>query len=291
MDNRRAIDTLGAAALTGFALLLAFNQVVIKVTSGGFAPVFQAGARSVLAALVVLIWIRARGIPLRMSRGALFWGVVTGVIFAVEFMALFVALDSTTVSRASVIFYSMPVWLGLAAHLWLPGEQLTRLRGIGMALAMAGVALEMMDRSNGEASLMGDALALFATLGWAAIAMLIRVTPLSVSPPAVQLLLQVAVSAPILLICAPFFGDLTRDPGAIHVAGLLFQSICVVGLGFLLWFQLMRIYPASSVASFSFLSPVFAVGLGWLLLGEHIGPAIWGALVLVAVGLVLINRR
>jgi drug/metabolite transporter (DMT)-like permease len=44
------------------------------------------------------------------------------------------------------------------------------------------------------------------------------------------------------------------------------------------------------VASFSFLSPVFAVILGWLLLGEKVGPQVWAALVLVAAGITLINR-
>jgi len=53
----------------------------------------------------------------------------------------------------------------------------------------------------------------------------------------------------------------------------------------------MKIYPASSVASFSFLSPVFAVILGWLILDEKIDAQIWLALALVASGIFLINRR
>jgi drug/metabolite transporter (DMT)-like permease len=53
----------------------------------------------------------------------------------------------------------------------------------------------------------------------------------------------------------------------------------------------MKIYPASSVASFSFLSPVFSVILGWLLLSEEVALSVWIALVLVAGGIWLINRR
>ena len=67
--------------------------------------------------------------------------------------------------------------------------------------------------------------------------------------------------------------------------------VFIASFGCLFWFWLMKIYPASGVASFSFLSPVFAVVLGWALLGEAIGLRIWLALGLVAVGLVLINRR
>ncbi|GAA6202204.1 DMT family transporter [Aquicoccus sp. SU-CL01552] len=291
MEEKRAIDPAGAAALTGFALLLAFNQVVIKLTGDGFAPVFQAGLRSVGAALVVLLWMRLRGLPVTAPRAAILWGVLSGLVFAFEFTCLYIALDLTTVARASIIFYSMPVWLGLAAHLWLPGERITGPGALGMALAMGGVALALADRSNGQASLIGDLLALIAAFGWAGIILLLRMTPLSQMAPVMQLLVQVVVSAPVLLAVAPLFGPLTRDPGALHVAGLAFQAICVVGLGYIVWFHLMSVFRASGVASFSFLSPVFAVVFGWAILGEHIGPPVWIALVLVALGLVLINRK
>ena len=71
---------------------------------------------------------------------------------------------------------------------------------------------------------------------------------------------------------------------------LAFQIVVVVSAGFIFWLWLLSIYPASGVASFSFLSPVFPVLLGWLILGEEIGPVIVVALVLVAAGIVMINR-
>ena len=72
---------------------------------------------------------------------------------------------------------------------------------------------------------------------------------------------------------------------------MLFQIFAVASFGFLIWFALIKIYPTSSVASFSFLSPVFAVILGGLILDEKIGAQIWLALGLVASGIFLINRR
>ena len=90
---------------------------------------------------------------------------------------------------------------------------------------------------------------------------------------------------------APLFGPLLRDPGLLHSVGLGFQASAVASLGFLFWLGLIAVYPASDVAAFSFLSPVLAVGMGWLLLGEPVGPTFAGALVLVAVGIVLINMR
>ncbi|MFK7744152.1 MAG: DMT family transporter [Roseobacter sp.] len=291
MEPKSHMDAFGAAALIAFALHLAFNQVVIKVSNDGFGPIFAAGVRSAGAVVVLFIWMKLRGIPLTVPKAALPAGILAGILFALEFMVLFSALDFTTVSRASVIFYSMPVWLAIASHFLLPGDAMTKLKAIGLLMAMSGVALALLDRSDATASLIGDIMALTSAMCWAAIALCVKATPLKTVPPAQQLMFQVLVSAPIILLVAFIGGDLLRDPQPIHYAAMLFQIVAVASLGFLVWFWLMSIYPASSVASFSFLSPVFAVILGWLLLGEQVGPRVWGALVLVSAGIYLINHR
>ncbi|MEM9969206.1 MAG: DMT family transporter, partial [Pseudomonadota bacterium] len=231
-----------------------------------------------------------RGIPFHLPRAAWPAGFLSGLLFAFEFMCLFTALDLTTVSRTSIIFYSMPVWLALFAHVLIPGEQLTRARVVGLILAMCGVAIALADRSSGAASWAGDLMALASAFCWAAIALCVRVTPLSQVPPAPQLLCQVTVSAPLLIGVSVFFGPLIRDLQPVHLAGMAFQIVAVASLGFMFWFWLMKLYPASGVASFSFLSPVFAVLLGWLLLQEQVGLSIWIALAMVAAGIYLINR-
>lgn len=290
MERKTQIDTFGAVALTAFALHLSFNQVVIKVTGDGLSPVFAAGVRSAGAVVVLLAWMYLRGVSLRIPARARKWAVLSGVLFAFEFLCLYNALDLTTVSRSSVIFYSMPLWLALASIVLLPDERLTRRKALGLALAFSGVVVALTDRNSGEASLAGDLLALCSALSWAGIALLVRVTPLADVPPEQQLVSQVAVSAPILLLLSPLFGPFIRELEPIHIWGMAFQIIAVGSFGFLAWFWLMKRYPANGVASFSFISPVASVLMGWFLLGERIAPSIWLALVLVAVGITLINR-
>lgn len=292
MERKDGIDGFGASALIGFALLFALNQVSIKVTNGGFQPVFVCALRSAIAIPCILVWMRLRGYSARPAPGTWGAGLLIGCVFTAEFVFLYLALDRTTVARSSVLFYSMPVWLALAAHLLLPSERLTPSKALGLALAFAGVAWAILDRrtASGEASLAGDLFALGAALGWAGIALCARLTAMARVRPEMQLLWQVAVSLPVLTLAAPLFGPLLRDPGALHVAGLMFQAVVVVTFGFIGWLALLQRYPASSVASFSFLTPVVGVALGWALLGEEVSAAILGALALVAVGLLLINR-
>jgi drug/metabolite transporter (DMT)-like permease len=291
MDRRDRIDAIGAVALVGFAAAMAFNQVVIKLGNGGFQPVFMAALRSFGALLVLLVWMRLRGVRLDLSRDTIWPGLALGALFAAEFLCLFWALDHTTVARASILLYSMPVILTIAAHFLLPGEGLTRRRSLGLVLAMAGVALVLAQRSSGEASIKGDLAALGAAFGWTGIALVVRLTPAQRLAPEMQLFWQLIVSAVLLMIAAPFFGPLLRDPDISHLLGLAYQIVAVASFGFLFWFFLLKIYPASGVASFSFLTPVLAVGFGWLILNEEIGLGVLIGLVLVAVGIVLINRR
>jgi len=291
MERKDRIDAIGAVALIGFAAAMAFNQVVIKLGTGGFQPVFMAGLRSAGALLVLLLWMYLRGVRFDVSRDTIWPGLALGALFAAEFLCLFWALDHTTVARASILLYSMPVILTISAHFLLPGEGLTRRRSLGLVLAMAGVTVVLAQRSSGEASLMGDLAALGAAFGWTGIALVVRLTPIQRVAPEMQLFWQLSVSAVLLLIAAPLFGPLLRDPDLSHLLGLAYQIVAVASFGFLFWFFLMKVYPASGVASFSFLTPVLAVGFGWMILGEEIGAGVIIGLVLVAVGIVLINRR
>jgi drug/metabolite transporter (DMT)-like permease len=292
MERKDSMDTLGASLMIGFAVALAVNQVVVKLTNEGLSPVFAAGLRSGLSFLVILAWVVLARRPLGPMRAALWPGLALGGCFSFEFLFLFNALDMTTVSRASILFYSMPVWLTLAANFLLPGETLTRRKLIGLICAMVGVAWALFDpNSRSAGNLWGDLLALMAAFGWAAIALIVRLTRAKDLTAEGQLTWQLGVSAVVLLALAPLFGPLVRDFTLFHAGLMGFQVLAIASFGFLLWFWLMTIYPASSIASFSFLSPVLSVLMGWLLLGEQLGPNILGALALVAIGITLINRR
>lgn len=291
MLKKDRLDAFGIVSLIGLSALLGFNQVVIKVVNEGLQPVFFAGLRSAGATFCLMAWMWLRGIPFWPRVGTWTAGLLIGLVFAAEFVFLFLALDLTTVSRTSVIFYSMPLWMALGAHFLIPGQRITRLKAVGLGLAFSGVALAILNRpDSGEGSLVGDLCALGGALGWAGSGLMARATVLRDDTPEMQLLWQVAVSAPILLVASVFFGPFIRDLAPVHLWGLAFQIVIVVSAAFVFWLWLLSIYPPASVAAYGFLGPIFGVAFGWLLLGEAVGVSMLGALALVAGGLYLINH-
>ena len=284
------LDAFGGSVLLGVSLLLAVNQIGVKVVNEGLQPVFYAGLRSALAVFFVWAWLVYKGRPPRLNAASIGPGLLMGALFAGEFLFLFLAIDLTTVGRASVIMYSMPVWYAFLAHFGL-GEKVTPIKALGLALAFTGCAWALLSRpSTGEASLAGDLCALGAAWGWALTAFVARRPVMRAEGPEMQLFWMVLVSGPILIAVSPLFGPLIRELQGVHVLLLLLQSSVVVAGGFIAWLWLMSVYPSSTVASFSFLTPVLALILGATFFGETLNLAILGAVVLVGAGIILINR-
>jgi len=225
--------------------------------------------------------------------GSLWPGLLSGLFFSAEFTLLFIALDYTSVSRVSIFFYTMPFWVAIGAHFLVPGERLTAIRSLGLLVAIAGVVLALWSNESpaSERALRGDLMCLLASMFWAAIVLLVKTTALSRSSPYMQLLYQLGVSAIALLLIAPLFGDLVREVTPLILALFAAQVVFVICIGFVVWFWILSVYPASDMASFSFLVPLFGVIFGWLILDEEISSNIVIALFLVATGIVLVNQR
>jgi len=291
--RKDSIDLSGAALLIAFSALLGLNQVCIKLVNEGLNPVFQAGLRSACAFIVVLVFALFMKRKLSLSDGTLVPGLIIGLLFSLEFVMLFQALDYIEVSRASVLFYTMPFWVTVFAHFFIPGELITRLKSVGLLLALVGVAITLGFNREAYAdapkALLGDLYCLLAAVAWALIAIIVRSTKLNKACPEMQLLYQLAVSAPELLLLAIDGGELLREPTALIWSIFAFQVIVVVSIGFLSWFWVLSIYPVANMAVFSFLAPVFGVFFGWLILGENITISVALALIFIAIGIALVN--
>ncbi len=293
MKPKPGIDVSGALMLIAFSALIAFNQLLVKQVNAGMAPLFQAGMRSAFAIIPVAAYALWVGKKLSLKDGSFWPGILAGLFFTGEFTMLFLGLDFTTVARASLFFYTMPFWVALGAHFLIPGDQLTRTKVAGLLLAISGVVIALLigDNASGPAAYLGDLMCLLGAMCWAGLTLVARASRLKRSAPEMQLLYQLAVSAAILIPLAAATGDTWRDMTPFLGSLFAFQVLIVVSFGFVVWFWLLTIYPASEVASFGFLAPVFGLFFAWAILGEKFGVNLILALALICIGIVLVTRR
>ncbi len=285
--------TAGAIALVlMLCLTWGFNQIAIKLVLREIPPYTQAAIRSAGALLVILAIAWFRGVRLFERDGTLGAGLFVGAIFGIEFLVIFHGLELTTASRAVVFLYTMPFFVALGAYQFL-GERLRVAQWAGLAVSFAGVAVAIgVPQANVTSSvLLGDLFMIVGAAMWAATTLVVKRTRLINVAPEKALGYQVGLSIPILACGALIAGErIPAVPGTLTISLLAFQAFWVVGLTFLLWFSLIKTYSASKLAAFTFITPLFGVVGGYLILGDQLTPAFGLAALLVITGLVLVNR-
>jgi drug/metabolite transporter (DMT)-like permease len=230
-----------------------------------------------------------------LSRGVLVAGLSAGLLFAVEFLLVGESLKHTSASHVVVFLYTAPIFAALGLHWKFASERLAPFQWLGIGLAAAGIAITFFGPGSDATSpdlgsmVLGDLMALIAGAIWGSTTIVIRSTGLA-SIPATQTLLYQLVSAFVVLVCAAILmGQAHIDPSLALIANLAFQGVLVSFFSFLVWFWLLTKYLASQLGVFSFLTPLFGVVLGWLLLHEPVSRQFLVGSVTVLAGIVLVS--
>lgn len=294
MTERKPLDATAFAVMLVCTMLWGFQQVVIKATGPDISFVMQSGIRSVIATVLLLAWVSFRRIPLWEKDRTLWPGIAAGLLFGGEFIFIYSGLEYTAASRMVVFIYLAPILTALGLHWWVPGERLKRLQWIGVLLSFSGIAFAF---SGGflyptHKTWLGDLFGIIGAFLWAATTVLIRATPLARVSATKTLFYQLAVSALMLPLASIALGEkgiVAWTPLAI--GSIAFQSVLVAFASYLAWFWLLTRYLAGRLAVFSFLSPLFGVLSGVLVLQEPLTASFALSALLVGSGIVLVNLR
>jgi drug/metabolite transporter (DMT)-like permease len=299
MSSTTMISTAGRALTPGAVALMlmlclswGFNQIAVKLALPDVPPMLQALIRSAGALPVMLIVGWLRGVKFLERDGTLGPGLVAGLLFGIEFVLIFSGLVFTSASRAAVFLYTAPFFVALGSHQFL-GERLTRLQWGGLGLSFAGVALAIgVPQPNVDAKvLLGDLMVVGGGMLWAATTLIAKGTGLRKAAPEKALSYQVAVSIPILGAASWISGEtITHVPSALSVSLLAYQAIWVVGCTFVIWFALVKVYSASKLSAFTFITPLFGVVAAYFIMHDTLTIAFGVAALLVIAGLYLVNK-
>ena len=289
------LDALAVSLLLGCCLFWGFQQVLVKATIPDLPPVFQAALRFVGATALLWFWCRWRGVRLFERDASLWPGLTAGCLFALEFACLYAGLQFSAASRLTVFLYTSPFWVAALLPIFVPSEKLRPLQWLGLGLAFAAVGFALRD-AWGAASPVnqwrGDLLALAAGGFWGLTTIVMRSTGLTRVSAEKLLFYQVSVSALVL----PFLSLLLGEHwvwtfSAFAGISLAVQTVVGAFASYLAWMWMLGRYPATKISAFVFLTPVFALLFGSLWLHEPVTLNLIASLAMVAVGIMLVNRR
>ena len=289
MNERQAPGGAAFAIMVVLCAIWGLQQVAVKLTLAGISPILQVGLRSALAGLLVFAWARGRGQRLFERDGSLVPGVIVGLLFGLEFICIFVGLEYTGASRMVVFLYTAPCLTVLGLHWFVAGEGIGWRQGLGVLLAFLGIVAAF-GEGLGSGSIVGDGLGVLAALLWAATTVLIRGSRLAKVSAAKTLLYQLVISALLALPLSLAMGESGISAATPQVMlAMTYQIVVVAFASYLTWFWLLTRYLVNRLAVFSFLTPLFGVLFGVLLLGERMSAQFGLAALLVASGIVLVN--
>jgi drug/metabolite transporter (DMT)-like permease len=289
VDTRKMLDRKASALMVGLCMIWGLQQVVLKLAAADISPMMQIAIRSGLSAILVYPLIQRQKGTTLWSKQYLFPGMWVAFLFSAEFFLVAEALRYTSASHTVVLLYTAPIFVALGLHWKLPAERLSMLQWVGISIAFLGIVVTFLGREEVHSTLFGDFLALLAGLLWALTTISLRLTQLSDAHPTQTLFYQLVGGCVLLLPLAFLMGQAEIYWTGLAIGSLIFHTIVVSFISFMLWFWLLRNYLANRLGVFSFLTPIFGMLFGVLFLNEQIELNFLFGAAMVMLGVMIVS--
>jgi drug/metabolite transporter (DMT)-like permease len=304
-ETRAAAPAVISVTLNWVVLLLlvviwgsAFAAIKIGVET--IDPVWMVTGRMLLAALVLGVWIlgeqalrrpRQRAQATTDWRSALVWYGFIGVVFtAMPFVMFAIAAKSVSSAVLAICNGGTPFFTAIMAHIVVAAEKLTVRRVVGVALGFAGllVLVEPELQKGASAAFWGLILAIAGAALYAGSNVATRKAP--VLSPAMSSFLMVLTGGVAMLVAAPLLAPFPAAPSLASISAMIFLALLPTGVGFILFVWLIRQAGSVFTSFTTYLSPLWATGVGVLFLHEPLQWSMLAAMALIFAGVAIANQ-
>lgn len=293
--DKRAQRAHGAGG-TALALLYVFLWASAFVPSRIVAmlgqPLWVLAVRFIAASAIQLGITLVLARPWPRSRASWASLAAYGLLANAGYLGLtYEALQHLSAGMGAIIASTNPLVLALVAPALL-GEVLTARKLVGLLFGFSGVVISMAARAGTQSARPQDVAMGFAGV-LAMVASTVVFKRLRIHEDLVAAnAIQLGASALVLLPIAWAVEGTPHLPLTVSLVGSLAYLVLLLSVGgTFLWFWLLRHGEASRVSAFYFLTPIFGLGLGALLLHEQVTWKDGLGLVAVALGITLVQSR
>jgi drug/metabolite transporter (DMT)-like permease len=278
-------------------LIWGTTWIFIKIGLEDLPPIGFAAARFILAVALLAIVIRLQKIP--MPKTARAWKLIalTGVLqFSINYSMVFWSEQYISSGLAAVLQAMITVFGLLLAWFFLPSERITKLKIFAVCLGIVGVAVIFIEQLKVE-SLMAFAGCVAIVIGAYAAAqasILVKAKGGDLHPAA-MVFGQMICGLPLIILYT-----LIREGNPLNfhwtwkaVICLLYLTIFGTVAAFWLYYALLSRIESTKAMMISLVTPLIAVVIGWIFLGEKLPPQTFagGLLILASIGLIVVRRK
>lgn len=296
MTARKEPDSKAIFIMLILCALWGSQQVLIKIIADLMTPIMQMTIRCTLGAMLVgamILWQRKGRELLRVPR----WPALgVGFLFGLEFFFTGEALRYTSAAHVSIFLYTAPIFTALGLHWRMPEERMNLMQAAGICVAFLGVAVTFLGKHHGAGQIyplgwLGDLLGVFAGASWAMTILVLRFSALSTASASVSLFCHLSGAAVFLAMMTMLLGQTSVHYTPMLLADLGFQTLFISFGSFLAWLALLRVYLASRLGTLSFMTPVFGIAAGVIVLHDHLDPAFILGAGMIVMGIILVNGQ
>ena len=268
--------------------------LAIKIGLETVPPLLAAGVRFVIAAAVLGVIVKVRGISVPRDADAIKVYLTLGILsFSIPFGLVYWGQQFIPSGLSSILFAAYPAWVAVFSHFALPAERMDAFKASGVVLGALGLVV-IFSRDvhwSGTDGLLGMSAVMISTVLQAVTLVIIKKYGQPVSPFAMNLA-GMTLGAVMLLAGSLLFEDVESavfSPSA--VASILYLAIIGSILTFGSYFWLLKRVEAVYLSLTSFVNPIIAVFLGAIVLDESLAPMVILGAALVLLGILTANGR
>ena len=279
------------------ALIWGTTWIFIKIGLDDLPPIAFAAARFLLGVVILFFVIRIQKIPLPNS--AKEWRLIalTGVLqFSVNYSMVFWSEQYITSGLAAVLQAMITVFGLILAWFFLPNERITKLKIIAVTLGIIGVGVIFYDQLQVQSlmAFLGCVGVVIGSYAAAQASILVKSKGGAIHPAAL-VFCQMLCGLPAIIIYSLIAegNPLTFNWTWKAVGCILYLTIAGTIAAFWLYYWLLGRIESTKAMMISLVTPLLAVVIGWLVLGEKLPPqtGIGGLLIIASIGLIVFRRK
>ena len=277
-------------------LIWGTTWIFIKVGLEDLPPIAFAASRFLLAVIILFFVIRIQKIPL--PKTAKEWRLIalTGVLqFSINYSMVFWSEVYITSGLAAVLQATITVFGLVLAWIFLPNERITKLKITAVAIGIVGVAVIFIDqlRVQNLMAFLGSVGIVIGAYAAAQASILVKAKG-GAFHPAALLFCQMLCGLPAIIVYSLIAegNPLTFNWTWRAVWCVLYLTIAGTIAAFWLYYWLLGKIESTKAMMISLVTPLIAVIIGAIVLGETLPPqtGIGGLLIIASIGLIVFRK-